>query len=59
MRVYAVVCKSWNGEYTDTEIEVLYLNESDARAYAEMTQLKFHPQGPHSPEYRVREMEVF
>jgi hypothetical protein len=59
MRVYAVKCKSWNGEYTETEVEVLYLNKADASAYVEVTQTALLNRGPYSPKYSVVEMEVF
>jgi hypothetical protein len=59
MKVYAVKCKSWNGEYTETEVEVLFLNKADASAYVEDAQLTFPNKGPYSREYSVVEMEVF
>lgn len=61
MKVYAVMCESWNGEYSVEGVYALYLKEADANYFVDA--LMALPEGKtrsaYSPIYWVDEMDVF
>lgn len=35
MKVFIVICNSWNGEYDSKVIDTVFVNEEDAKQYVE------------------------
>ena len=55
MKVYAVMCRSWNGEYDVVSVCGIYANETAANDFVKT--INVHS-GSYAPEFWVEEMDV-
>ena len=56
MKVYVVICDSWNGEYSVKSVVAIYESEDDAKAFVYNNNSSLR--GPYSDSYEYDEWEV-